>query len=276
METEGGQSKKEADMKRKKIIIIIGVLVAAALGWYAFCGYAWSWGPFAGLHNIKTARLPGNSKEYGLEKVEEKTESLLKEKKIIFLGSSVTYGASSQGISFVDYLGKQTGSDVVKEAVSGTTLVEEGEESYIARLRNIEEEQVDLFICQLSTNDATQKKPLGTVGTSTSLSDFDTHTVAGAMEYIIAYAKEKWDCPVMFYTNPQYDSKEYGEMVALLTEIQQKWDIGVIDMWNDEAFNKISEEEHSLYMADSIHPTKAGYLEWWLPYLENEIETYCE
>lgn len=261
-------------MKRKKVFVIIGVLAVATLGWYAFCGYKWSLGPFAGLYDIKTAKLEGNSKEYDLDKTEEKTESPLRGKKIVFLGSSVTYGASSQGISFVDYLGKQNGSNVVKEAVSGTTLVEEGKNSYITRLRDIEDKQADLFVCQLSTNDATQKKPLGTVSASTNSGDFDTHTVAGAIEYIIAYAKEKWDCPVMFYTNPKYDSKVYGEMVALLKEIQQKWDIGVIDMWNDEAFQKISEEEHKLYMADSIHPTKAGYLKWWLPYMENEIEKY--
>ncbi len=263
-------------MKRKKILMIIGILSVVTAGWYAFCGYAWSWGPFAKLHNIKTARHPGNNKEYNLEKVDEKKGSILRGKKIAFLGSSVTYGASSQGISFVDYIGKQSGSEVVKEAVSGTTLVDEGKDSYIARLENINEDKIDLFICQLSTNDATQKKTLGTVGTSMELEDFDTHTVAGAMEYIIAYAKARWDCPVMFYTNPRYDSEEYGTMVKLLKEIRQKWGIGVFDMWNDESFNQISEEERDLYMADSIHPTKAGYLEWWSPYMENEIEMYYE
>ncbi|EOS38364.1 hypothetical protein C808_02565 [Lachnospiraceae bacterium M18-1] len=267
-------------MQRKKImkilIIIIGGFVVANVGWYAFCGYAWSWGPFAKLHDIKTARHPGNSKKYNLDGVEAKQESVLKEKKIIFLGSSVTYGASSQGISFVDFIRKQNGSEVVKEAVSGTTLVDEGNDSYIARLENINEDHADLFICQLSTNDATQKKTLGTIGSSAEIEDFDTHTVAGAMEYIIAYVKEKWGCPVMFYTNPQYDSEEYETMVKLLKDIQQKWDIGVIDMWSDMAFNQISTEERDLYMADSIHPTKAGYLEWWLPYMENKIELYYE
>lgn len=264
-------------MKGKKIIIVLGGLAAAATaGWYAYSGYTWSWGPFAKLHNIKTARHPGNSREYDLKKVEEKTESPLKGKNIVFLGSSVTYGASSQGVSFVDYMGKQNGCKVIKEAVSGTTLVEDGKDSYISRIKDIGENQVDLFICQLSTNDATQKKPLGAVSASAKAGDFDAHTVAGAMEYIIAYAKERWNCPVMFYTNPEYDSKEYGEMVALLQEIQRKWGIGVIDMWNDKAFNQISDEERSLYMADSIHPTKAGYLEWWLPYMEEVINGYCE
>lgn len=225
-------------------------------------------------NTILTARHPGNSKKYDLEHVREQAGSVLKGKKIVFLGSSVTYGAASQGISFADYIGKHSGSNVVKEAVSGTTLVDDGADSYIARLRNIDEDTVDLFICQLSTNDATQGKPLGMVRSSMKPEEFDTHTAAGAMEYIIAYAQGRWNCPVLFYTNPRYDSEAYGKMVSLLKQIQAKWNIGVIDLWGSEGFNCISAKERALYMADPIHPTKAGYLEWWLPYIENEIEMH--
>lgn len=37
--------------------------------------------------------------------------------------------------------------------------------------------------------------------------------------------------------------------------------------YSNKEFNNISAEERSLYMADNIHPTKAGYLEWWTPYM---------
>lgn len=33
-------------------------------------------------------------------------------------------------------------------------------------------------------------------------------------------------------------------------------------MLNNEELNAISEKDHKLYMADSVHPTKAEYLEW--------------
>lgn len=261
-------------MKRKKIMKILVIVTAMAAGWYAFCGYTWSWGPFAKLHDLRTARHPGNSKKYDLENITERTASVLKGKKILFLGSSVTCGAASQGISFADYIGKRNGSIVMKEAVSGTTLVDGEKDSYIARLKSIDAENVDLFICQLSTNDATQKKTLGIVSSSMELKGFDTRTIAGAIEYIIAYVRERWNCPILFYTNPRYDSAEYGRMVSLLRQIQQKWDIGVIDLWGDKEFNRISSEKRALYMADPIHPTKAGYLEWWLPYIENKIVMY--
>lgn len=69
----------------------------------------------------------------------------------------------------------------------------------------------DLFLCQLSTNDASQGKPLGEVGKSFELEAFDTSTVAGAIEYIIAYAGQTWNCPVLFYTNPRYSAAAAGE-----------------------------------------------------------------
>ena len=60
-------------------------------------------------------------------------------------------------------------------------------------------------------------------------------------------------------------------MVELLLQIQKKWDIGVIDLWHDSALNAVEEKKRKLYMADPIHPTKAGYLLWWTPFIENRL-----
>ena len=249
------------------IIIVVAILV---VGWIAFCGYRWSWGPFHSLHNVKTAKLPGNGAQYAMENQNIIKDSPLAGKRIIYLGSSVTYGAASQGVSFADFIARRNGCEAIKEAVSGTTLMDNGTDSYVSRLKRLNAEgDIDLFVCQLSTNDASRKMPVGTVSDSFSMEDFDTGTTAGAMEYIIAYAKEVYSCPVVFYTGPRYDSEAYEGLVELLEEIRQKWGISVIDMWNDEAFNDISDEQRGLYLADPIHPTKAGYLEWWTPYFES-------
>ena len=126
----------------------------------------------------------------------------------------------------------------------------------------------DAFICQLSTNDASMKKPLGEISESFDMHDFDTATVAGAIEYVIAYARETWECPVIFYTGTQYRSEQYSEMVKLLLAIQEKWDIGVIDLWNDADMNAVSKENYALYMVNGIHPSRAGYRDWWTPKFE--------
>lgn len=256
----------------RKAIMITAVLAILIIAWIAFCGYQWSWGPFHSLHDVKTAKLPGNGAQYAMENQNVIEGSSLAGKRIIFLGSSVTYGAASQGVSFADFIAQRNGCEAIKEAVSGTTLMDNGSDSYVSRLKRLQVAGTpNLFVCQLSTNDASRNKPVGAVSDSFSMEEFDTKTTAGAIEYIIAYAKEVYGCPVVFYTSPRYDSEAYGKLVVLLEEIRQKWGISVIDMWNDEAFNDISDEQRTLYLADPVHPTKAGYLDWWTPYFESSL-----
>ncbi|MCR5332103.1 MAG: SGNH/GDSL hydrolase family protein [Lachnospiraceae bacterium] len=194
-------------------------------------------------------------------------------KTIVFLGSSVTYGAASQGVSFADILCERNGYLMIKEAVSGTTLTDEGPDSYISRLKTIDAETADLFICQLSTNDATCRKLPGNVSRDSDMEAFDVKTIAGAIEYIIAYARKKWACPVLFYTNPRYDSPEYAAMVELLKQIADKWKIGILNLWDEEEFNAISPDARAVYMADPIHPTLEGYREWWVPEFEKAVHS---
>ena len=76
---------------------------------------------------------------------------------------------------------------------------------------------------------------------------------------------------MVFYTGSYYDSAEYAAMVNRLYELQAKWGVGVIDLYTDAAFNAISRETYDFYMYDDIHPTKAGYLEWWFPKMEADL-----
>ena len=158
---------------------------------------------------------------------------------------------------------------VTKDDASGS--------SYIPRMKTINPDiPADAFICQLSTNDATRHMPLGTISGGFELADFDTETVAGAIEYIIAYAEKTWHCPVLFYTGTRFDCEEYGEMVRLLLGIQKNWKIGVIDLWNDKALHAISEKDYNLYMSNPIHPTQAGYLLWWTPAMETYLYEFLK
>ena len=55
-----------------------------------------------------------------------------------------------------------------KYAISATTLVNEKEDSYVGRMKLISKDETpDLFVVQLSTNDATTGKPMGEVTDST-------------------------------------------------------------------------------------------------------------
>lgn len=254
-------------MRKKKVIwIVLGIIFILAVTQLVVLGVLGGIGPLGFIKKNKIKNAPGNGEKYHLENVQPLESSPLEGKRLLFLGSSVTDGDASLGVSMADYIEKLDSCTVVKEAVSGTTLAGTGKSTYTSRLLQVDTGmEFDAVICQLSTNDATMKKALGQISDSTAIADFDRSTVVGAMEYIIAYSRETWNCPVVFYTGTKYNSEQYSQMVDALLQLKDKWDIAVIDLWNDPEMNSVSPENYGLYMYDSIHPTQAGYLQWWTP-----------
>ena len=176
----------------------------------------------------------------------------LKSKTILFLGSSVTYGSASGGVSFVDIIEELCGANCIKEAVSGTTLVDINEKSYISRLKAVAATvKPDLFVCQLSTNDASKK--------------LDINEIEKSIRFILSYAKKTFGCPIAFYTGTYYESNEYKKMIELLYDLKKEYDFYILDLYNDEEMRAVSDEDYKRYMKDKIHPTLSGYKDWWTP-----------
>ncbi|MBO4433543.1 MAG: SGNH/GDSL hydrolase family protein [Clostridia bacterium] len=176
----------------------------------------------------------------------------LKGKTVLFLGSSVTYGAASGGVSFVEIIAKQCGFNYIKEAVSGTTLADTDENSYASRLKKIDKNlKIDLFVCQLSTNDSYKGIPL--------------EKTKEAIIFIIDYVKSIFGCPVVFYTGTRFQSDGYGETVNLLKKLQKECRFGFLDLWDDEDMLGVNNEDYKRYMSDGVHPTLEGYRDWWAP-----------
>lgn len=208
----------------------------------------------------------GNSEKYSIDYVIENEDKTLFNKRFLFLGSSITLGACSLETSFADYLAKRNRLLYIKEAVNGTTLVDKDEQSYISRLKKIDTKLIfDYVVCQLSTNDATLSMPLGDENSQ------DMNTIGGAINFIIDYVKDKWNKKVIFFTNSFYDNGNYKKMVDLIKRFEAMNKIFLIDLFSDKEFNNINLETRNLYMADSIHPTKAGYLLWWTPIFEKRL-----
>lgn len=204
--------------------------------------------------------------------------------RLLWLGSSVTYGQAAQGYAVADYL-EETHQALrsYKYAVSGTTLVDDSVSSYISRMKQIPTDlHPDYLIVQLSTNDAAMNKPFGSLSAGTNLSDFDTHTIYGAMEYVIAYAAKTWNCPVVFFTGTYYDKSTYSndgtaytKMVNTLLDVRQKWGIQVIDLYDDDSMTALyNTEQYKKLMSDGVHPTANGYRTWWGPKFEKALTSY--
>ena len=136
---------------------------------------------------------PGNASTYDFSSITPIDGNPWQGKTLAILGSSVAYGACSLADGPGEYIARRLDMRLVKEAVSGTTLADLDDSSYVHRLdtRLPASLPVDVFICQLSTNDASHGVPLGNAG------DTDTHTVAGALNHIAATVRERWNCPLM-------------------------------------------------------------------------------
>lgn len=246
-----------------------------------------------------------NANRFAPANIQKEEDHPLAGKTIYWLGSSVTYGASSNGASMADYLAATTGCISKKEAVSGTTIFTDGKsdntgsKSYTSRLKTSKnfdkEEQVDAFICQISTNDAwgTRITNLGTMSEDTELdpSKYDLSTTLGGVEFIISYVIETWGCPVYFYsgayfgdegvrssTNPK--GSDYAKLVKAVQEVCDKWndadgndcEVGVIDLYNDADFNAaVSDDYYKWATSDAVHPKRVGYLQWWTPYFDTYL-----
>ena len=66
-------------------------------------------------------------------------------------------------------------------------------------------------------------------------------------------------------------------MVQLLLDIQKKWDIGVIDMYNDQEMTAVyGTDQYAAWMYDEVHPNRAGYGEWWTPVIDAYLCQYMK
>lgn len=254
--------------------------------------------------SVLTSGKDANATEFYAANVARKEDSPLAGKTIYWLGSSVTYGASSGGESMAEFLAAKTGAVCKKDAVSGTTIFDDGltdntgSKSYTRRLTNStvfdKDEHVDAFICQISTNDAISYRlsKRGYVAdiSVTDKDSFNRATTMGGVEYIISYVIETWNCPIYFYsgsyfgdtgtgarTNGDPSGTAYSKMVDDVKVAVRKWqelgyEVDVIDMFNDEDFNAaVSDSYYKWSTSDAIHPKRAGYLNWWMPYFEQYL-----
>lgn len=226
----------------------------------------------------------------------------LENKTIFWLGSSETRGAYSVNNEAVpEYFAKRQNATSIKSGVDGATvffddtITNDGNctstHSFVTRIKSFNKNAApDALVVCVSTNDAKAmyyegKDRLGSVtdADKTALADFDTSTTLGALEYIICYAKETWNCPVVLHTstsagglNEWFFTAEqkanYENIVNALGALETKWGVTVLDLYGDTEMNSVSDTLFDNYMHDPVHPLRYGYLKWWTPKFEACLE----
>ncbi len=281
-------AKKKSGRTTKKVILRI---LAAILAIIIVVGAS----TVQQLVTVTGLKSEGNSEKYDPENLTLKTDSPIIGKQLLWLGSSVFQGFGARNTSPALFIDAMDGTISTIEVKGGTFIASIGanvpgssvdpSSSYINRLRDnhsIETDpHYDLVVVQLSTNDAKGACEIGEVGDS--FTDFDETTTIGALQAIIAYAKETWGARTLVISGSYFENEMtysggqnaeiYLEMIEKCHELDEKWgdDFTFLDLWHNDVMYEgvtMGGELWRCYMSDAIHPTKRGYIEWWGPYIE--------
>ena len=266
--------------KSTKIIIDVVVAVVALAVALGVCGYQQA-AQTQGLNKS------GNADEWLPANQEVNEDSPIAGKTIFWLGSSVQDGFGARHNAIGDFMEVIEKTNKIKDCYSGTYIATTADEDYLPRFLLHDattDPVVDLVVVQLGTNDSKQLTEVGDV-TADDVRDYDSFdqtTTMGALEYIMKYAQETWNCPVLVYTSLWFDETKtatgmqkeaiYDEIVDKCKIACEKWDCYLLNMWdNSDAIMAVAGDMYDTYMTDSVHPTMQGYLEWWYPYFKAEI-----
>lgn len=217
----------------------------------------------------------GNNDEYNVEKLKKNEDSVMQDDPYVFLGSDFTFGAKSDGQSFVDYLEAVDGIKCKKYGGEDYKLNGKGENTLVYCFSKAVEKDVypKVVFCEVPACNAKGRQNNGELSSSYYIGDYDTTTLYGAMEYLCASADLNWGCKVVFITCPTNDDKKYAEIAEAAEAVAEKWGSKVINFYNNDEIS-FDKSERKLYMVDSSSPTKAGYNKVYAPKVEEFMQRY--
>jgi len=269
--------------KKKTVLKVVSVVLAVVFVFGVTLGAS----TYEQLITVTGLKNVGNSDQYNPENVAPVENSPIEGKKTLWLGSSVFLGFGSGNTSPALFVDAKYGTTSVIETKGGTMLANNGDGSYVPRLKNHDattDPEIDLVVVQLSTNDSKAQTEVGEV--SEGFENFDITTTIGALEEIIDYSKKTWGANTLVIGGSEFQDEMtfsggqyatiYLDMIEKCHVLDEKWgdQFTFLDLWHNEEMYVGIEAGDDLwrqYMSDAIHPTKKGYLEWWGPYVEEAV-----
>lgn len=194
----------------------------------------------------------------------------LKNKKIVFLGDSITrgQGASDPSLGYVNQFAAMTGAQVVNYGIGGTRIarrltpheVEQFNHDFCGRF-HLMDDDADMVVVFGGTNDfgGVEPTPLG------QLEDRDLCTFYGACHYLFSGLIAKYpDKPIIVMT-PMHRVADWDKTPALrdyvrvIREVAEYYSLPVLDLWATLGICPLVPEHKALYMLDNVHPNDAGH-----------------
>lgn len=200
----------------------------------------------------------------------------LKNKKIIFLGDSITegVGASSADTNYVSVFGKISGAEVKNYGLSGTRIARQTgktdnelfDRDFVLRADEMEP-NADIVVVFGGTNDFGHG--------DAKIGDFSSrnvYTFYGAMHCLCEKLINKYPDAVIVFMTPLHRVTENNEMkengipnevplsgyVAIIKDVAGYYGLPVLDLFNMSGIQPSVEIIKQKYMPDGLHPSDKG------------------
>lgn len=200
----------------------------------------------------------------------------LKNKKILFLGDSITegVGVSSPDKCYVSVFGKLSGAEVKNYGISGTriakqskiSLSEESDRDFMSRVDEMDSE-ADVVVVFGGTNDFGHGD--STIG---DFSSRDECTFYGALHILCTSLINKYPKADIIVMTPLHRVSEDDEVneiglkheallsgyVDIIKEVAGYYGLPVLDLFNTSGIQPKVDIIREIYMPDGLHPSDAG------------------
>ncbi len=199
----------------------------------------------------------------------------LKNKKVLFLGDSITYGvgASSPETSYVGVFKEKSGAEVLNFGVSGTRIAEQKtpspnlafDETFEQRARKMPAD-ADVVVVFGGTNDFGHGD-----ARFGCFEDRDKYSFFGAMHSLLRMLIEKYPRAYILFMTPLHrltessTENEYGipchplkDYVNAIREVCEYYSVPVLDLYAKSGLQPAIPIINELYMPDGLHPSDAG------------------
>lgn len=196
-------------------------------------------------------------------------------KSALFIGDSISYGAGDLA-AWASRLKYQFNLNMKNKSRS-SWIVAKGDLELGSIQTQLEEEinhSYDYIVVEGGINDIMRNSwdenrcKLGAISSSYALEDFDVNTFAGGLEAIFYHATTEFKGAKVGYILTYKPSESFingagwtnaEAYVSAAKAICEKWDIPILNMWDDTELNEKLHAEGSPYLTDGLHFSHDGY-----------------